>query len=168
MCSSDLCIIMPCNTAHYWYEDLKESTQATFLSIIEATCQRIINDRRDSVAILATTATIRASLYQRRLTSEGVKCIIPDDLNQSKIMQSIISYKSGNYALAFNLMAPYIRELDKKGVNSFIMGCTEIPLILKSLAHEKPGVFIDATDELIKQALNWYYTEPNNCIRNLT
>ncbi|MCX8962528.1 cysteate racemase [Erwinia psidii] len=151
------CIIMPCNTAHFWYEDLRASTPVTFLSIIDITCQKIISDKRDSVAILATTATVRTELYQNKLMKEGISCIIPDDINQKNIMNSIINYKAGNYQAAYDTMASYVENLEQKGVNTFIMGCTEIPLILKPIAQKKPEKFIDATDELIKEAIRWYY-----------
>ncbi|RSB25668.1 aspartate/glutamate racemase family protein [Enterobacter cloacae] len=153
------CIVMPCNTAHFWYEELKASTNATFLSIIDAASRKVLSDDSDSVAILATTATIRAGLYQKKLSGEGIKCIVPDEISQRKIMQSIMSYKAGDFILAFDLMAPYVRKLEDMGVSKFIMGCTEIPLILKELATKEENKFIDATDALINEAVKWFYEE---------
>ncbi|HBR2129137.1 TPA: aspartate/glutamate racemase family protein [Klebsiella variicola] len=153
------CIIMPCNTAHFWYEDLKAATQASFLNIIDVTSHRIVSDKRDNVAILATTATVRAGLYQKKLLNEGVNCIVPDDINQQKIMQSIMNYKSGNFSQAYDIMVSYVKSLERQGVNTFILGCTEIPLILKSHTQLDAEKFVDTTEELIMEAIRWYYSD---------
>ncbi len=151
------CIIMPCNTAHFWYETLKNEVDIEFISIIDAACNRIINDNIESVALLATTATVKIGLYQNKLASAGIKCFIPDELNQYKIMQSIIAYKAGEPEKALQLIMPYIAKLETMGINKFVMGCTEIPIILRSLSIESPAKYIDATEELIKETLRWYY-----------
>jgi aspartate racemase len=46
--------------------------------------------------------------------------------------------------------------LKSDGVNKFVMGCTEIPLILEELVEKSPDEFIDATEALIKEAIDWY------------
>ena len=151
------CIIMPCNTAHFWYETLRNEVDVEFISIIDAACNRIINDNLESVALLATTATVKIGLYQKKLANYGIKCFIPDELNQYKIMQSIIAYKAGEPEKALQLIMPYIAKLESMGINKFIMGCTEIPIILQTLSAQSPEVYIDATEELIKETLRWYY-----------
>ncbi|ENL8514066.1 aspartate/glutamate racemase family protein [Providencia rettgeri] len=150
------CIIMPCNTAHYWYEDLKKEININFISIIDAACKKIIEDNVKKVALLATTATIHTKLYQEKLNVNNIECIVPDEVNQYKIMQSIILYKSGDLAKARELLYPYISQLKSRGIDKFVMGCTEIPLILDELSKNNPEDFIDATEALIKEAINWY------------
>ncbi|HHE6468036.1 TPA: aspartate/glutamate racemase family protein [Providencia rettgeri] len=150
------CIIMPCNTAHFWYEDLIKETGIHFISIINAACNKILKDNVKKVALLATTATIQTKLYQNKLSLHGVECIEPDEMNQYKIMQSIISYKSGDIRKAKELIYPYINQLKSIGINNFVMGCTEIPLILEDISKDSPEQFIDATEALINEAIDWY------------
>ncbi|WP_272694187.1 aspartate/glutamate racemase family protein [Providencia sp. PROV036] len=150
------CIIMPCNTAHFWYEDLIKETGIHFISIINAACNKILKDSVKKVALLATTATIQTKLYQNKLSLHGVECIEPDEMNQYKIMQSIISYKSGDIRKAKELIYPYINKLKSIGVDKFVMGCTEIPLILEEISKDSPEQFIDATEALINEAIDWY------------
>ena len=150
------CIIMPCNTAHYWYEDLKKAVDIHFISIIDAACNKIVSSGIKQVTLLATTATIYTKLYQEKLKKMGVECFIPDEINQYKIMQSIILFKSGDLISAKELIFPYINQLNSLGVNKFVMGCTEIPIILNELSIKSPDDFIDATEELIKETVNWY------------
>ncbi|HGN1705237.1 TPA: aspartate/glutamate racemase family protein [Providencia rettgeri] len=150
------CIIMPCNTAHYWYDDLKKEINIHFISIIDAACAKIIQEGVSTVALLATTATIQTKLYQEKLLKNNVECIVPDEVNQYKIMQSIISYKSGDFKKATELIYPYINQLKLLGVNKFVMGCTEIPLILSDMVKKEPDNYIDATEALVKEAIDWY------------
>ncbi|HGK4757557.1 aspartate/glutamate racemase family protein [Enterobacter cloacae] len=151
------CIVMPCNTAHYWLEELRKNTASEFISIIESACDRIIAEGISSVALVATTATVKTKLYQRRLEKAGISCIIPDVVHQEEIMKSIIAFKRGEHRLSSEIIASSIKSLQDKGCEKIIMGCTEIPLILESHIREKPQDFIDATDELIKRAVQWYY-----------
>ncbi len=165
------CVIIPCNTAHYWYEDLRNSVNMHFISIIDATCNKIIEMGVKRIALLATTATIYTQLYQNNLNKHEVECIVPDEINQYKIMQSIISYKAGNLIKAKELIYPYVEQLKSLGINKFVMGCTEIPLILNEQAEIYPDNFIDATEELIKEAINWYdlngYTTDDNELKKV-
>lgn len=152
------CIIMPCNTAHYWYCELKKHIKIPFISIIESTCERIISEQKHPVAILATTATIRTRLYQNKLAKAGVSYLIPDENDQDSIMKSIRLYKSGNSEVAYNTLLPCLEKLENSGAKYFIMGCTEIPLILHDLSQKQPEKYIDTTEELIKNAIRWYYS----------
>lgn len=150
------CIVMPCNTAHYWYEELMKEVKIPFISIIDSACKTIINNKIKKVALLATTATIRTNLYQNKLNINNVECVVPDEVNQYKIMQSIIAYKAGDIDKAKELIFPYINMLKSDGINKFVMGCTEVPLILDELVEKSPDEFIDATEALIKEAIDWY------------
>ncbi|MBD2792573.1 amino acid racemase [Xenorhabdus szentirmaii] len=149
------CIIMPCNTAHYWYEKLKATTGIHFLNIIEITCNKIVNERINNIAILATTGTIKAGLYQDRLRKEKVDFVVPDDIQQKRVMESIFAYKSGDGERAYLLLESVITQLENMGVERFIMGCSEIPVILSHCDNKDR--YIDATEELVKRAVEWFY-----------
>ncbi|SFU91388.1 aspartate/glutamate racemase family protein [Xenorhabdus koppenhoeferi] len=151
------CIIMPCNTAHYWHDELKASTKIPFLNIVEVTCNKIVSEGVNNVAILATTGTIKTELYQERLKKDNVNYVVPDDIQQGIIMESILAYKSGDGEKAYQLIESVITQLKNVGVERFIMGCTEIPLILSG--HGYQDEYIDATDELVKMAVAWSYLD---------
>ncbi|MBD2796493.1 aspartate/glutamate racemase family protein [Xenorhabdus sp. 18] len=147
------CIIMPCNTAHYWYEELKASTNIYFINMIEVACNKVVKEGIINVAILATTGTIKAGLYQDRLKKYKVNFVVPDDIQQEIIMESILVYKSGDRKKAYWLMEPVITQLKNIGVEKFIMGCSEIPIILSGYGDK--GGYIDATEELVRRAVEW-------------
>ncbi len=151
------CIIMPCNTAHYWYDELSASTNVYFPNMIEIVCNKIVKEGINNVAILATTGTVKARLYQDKLEKENVKYVIPDELQQYQIMESILAYKGGNDDRAYQLMESVVLQLKRAGVKKFIMGCTEIPIIL-SRKEDKEN-YIDTTEALVKVAVDWYCSD---------
>ncbi|ACS85065.1 cysteate racemase [Musicola paradisiaca] len=156
------CIIMPCNTAHYWFDDLKRHTRTEMISIIDATCQWIDEQSLRHVGLLATTATVRADIYQHALSRQQVRCTLPSQAEQDAVMDSIYAYKAGNFALARQLLLPVQTELQRQGVEKIILGCTELPLILAPEILAAPAAYLDATEALVRKTVAWYYTHSHS------
>ncbi|KAL1028514.1 hypothetical protein CH568_004350 [Haemophilus influenzae] len=49
-------------------------------------------------------------------------------------------------------------ELIRHGAEVIILGCTEIPLILKNAMREQPTLYEDSTAALVRAAIRWYQT----------
>lgn len=155
------CIIIPCNTAHFWFDRLQESTHTKMISIVESAIQYIKNSNIHEVYILATTATISTQLYQKEFVNNKINFTIPSSVFQNLIMESIYKYKAGEYAKAKEIMNSIIKNYTLKDDKKFLLACTEIPLILEDWIKIHPNLFIDATDLLIKNAIDWY--QYKNC-----
>jgi len=133
-------IIMPCHTAHLWYEDIKKSLCIPFYSMIENTVQKLIIQKEYSnrqILLLATETTIQNKLYQNAFSNSS-KIIIPNQEEQSvvnKIIKSIKSLKidSNQYIEELNII---LSEYKKKGINVILGGCTEIPLVFPYLSND--------------------------------
>ncbi|MFP9229635.1 cysteate racemase [Pectobacterium cacticida] len=151
------CIIIPCNTAHYWFNELKQQCHVEMLSIIDVTCQAIKNANTTRVALLATTATVKARIYQDNLLRLNIECYTPNDTDQHQVMDSIYAYKSGDIIGAYNKLLPIKESLLASGVEKIILGCTELPLILEPEVRFSPQYYVDATEELIKKTVEWYF-----------
>ena len=89
LCGAD-CLVMPCNTAHYFLPRLAPLTKLPFLSMIEAAA-RACRERfpGKAAAILATTGTLAAGLYQDALAAEGVPFLVPDEAERDALMELI-------------------------------------------------------------------------------
>ena len=146
-------IVMPCNTAHYWIEEIKKAVTIPVVDMIEETAKETARLYRSSrtVGIMAATGTVRSGLYQRRLRDLGIKAISPTDNGQARLMQVIYSVKSGNLPKASTAAVEIGQELVKAGAEAIIAGCTEIPLILKT--GDLPVPIIDATQVLATRAI---------------
>lgn len=152
------CIIIPCNTAHYWFDRLKQTSTTTMLSIIDSSVSYIKNNNISEVCILATSATINTHLYQTKLDQQKIKYTLPSEMLQQQIMNSIYLYKSGKIAESKKIMHEIISVYTKQSNMNFLLACTEIPLILEEYIQIKPTQFIDATDVLVKNAIHWYHS----------
>ena len=151
------CIIIPCNTAHYWYDDLKRQARVEMISIIDSTISEISLAGYRNVGLLATDATVAGGIYQTRLAEKGITLTMPSTNQQQAIMRSIYLFKAGNVGQAHQLMAEAAQHLLQQGVEALICGCTEVPIILAHEISRQPERYIDATAALVRAAINWYH-----------
>lgn len=154
-CGAD-CIIMPCNTAHYFLPRLQALTEVPFLSMPEATaktCRTRFPGR--TAAVLATKGTLAAGLYQRALEAESVPFLIPGGAEQDALMRVIYDgVKAGAAPEAYRAdMRAVLEAMRARGAGYFILGCTELPLAAQALALDDPAV--DPTAELAKAAVRF-------------
>ena len=84
-CGAD-CIIMPCNTAHYFLPQLQAKTEIPFLSMLSATAKTCAAKfPGKTAAVLGTKGTLATGLYDRALETESVRCmtgLLPDELSE--------------------------------------------------------------------------------------
>lgn len=150
------CIIMPCNTAHYFLPALQAQTAIPFISMLEATaraCAAAYPGKR--AAILATRGTLATGLYERALEKEGVDFLLPEEPQRDVLMHLIYEVVKAARPLApeADLWAQLLEQLRRAGADYFILGCTELPIIADTLPA--PGPFIDPTAELAKAAIRF-------------
>ena len=97
-----LALAMPCNTAHFWYGALAADCPVPFLSIVSASldCLRALAAPGDSVAILATRATLEAKIFERPLVELGCRPMLPEEhAMATQVLPAIQKVKEGREAL---------------------------------------------------------------------
>ena len=151
------CIVIPCNTAHYWFQKLQQTAQVPMISILDCVSSEIQNRGIQRVGLMATNATIATGIYKQRIEGEGGECLIPDDQSQEEIMRSIYDIKAARLEDGRRRMEKVFNQLISDGAQSVILGCTEIPVGLAEIAKQKPVQCIDATALLAEACVNWYY-----------
>ena len=154
-CGAD-CIIMPCNTAHYFLPRLQSLTKIPFLSMLEATAKTCAaRFPSETAAVLATKGTLSAGLYQTALEKEGVPFLLPSEAEQDALMRVIYDgVKAGKGPEDYRAdMESVVGSLSARGADYFILGCTELPLAAQALAL--PQSTVDPTAELAKAAIRF-------------
>lgn len=154
-CGAD-CIIMPCNTAHYFLPRLQRETAIPFISMPAETARACARQYPGKTAcILATRGTLASGLYNAALESEGVSYLLPDEGQRDVLMYAIYDCVKGGKPLETvrEPMEALLGELSQKGADYFILGCTELPIVAQEL--RLPGVFVDPTAELAKAAIRF-------------
>jgi aspartate racemase len=126
-------IIMPCNTAHYFYEDLKNAVNIPFLSMIEETAKYLkkMFSLEKKIGLLATEGTCKLKIYHNILEKYGIEVSVPTDFYQKSVTDAIYNLKSGIYQKNFDGFYETIETMKNFEVNRFILGCTELPVLFQ-------------------------------------
>lgn len=130
-------IIMPCHTAHYYYDEIITHITIPFLHLQEETGRFLVKEYKSlkKFGLLGTIATIRTGLFQRIFQRMGLEIIAPDETGQQKIMTAIYGpegMKKGFKREPRELLLTVIEDLKKQGVEAIVAGCSEISLVLNA------------------------------------
>ncbi|HHW17710.1 MAG TPA: amino acid racemase [Firmicutes bacterium] len=135
-------IAIPCNTAHYFYDDIRSAVSIPVLHIMEEVA-RSVKGKVKKAGLLASTGTVKTGLYERALNEVGIEMTVPEGRDQDKVMEAIYLVKAGKLEEAKAIALEQGKLLVSQGVEVVIAGCTEIPLILRD--GDLPVTVIDAT-----------------------
>jgi aspartate racemase len=152
------CIVIPCNTAHYWFDDLTADSPVPFLHIVEATADEL--DRRGAqgaaLGLIGTEPTLHGKLFEAPLSARGYRCRPASvDVMKRLVRPGINLVKSNRTAEAEPLFRAAIDSMIADGASIVVLGCTEVPA---GLPMGDPWVrdrCIDPTEALARAALTW-------------
>ena len=142
-------IVMPCNTAHYWYDDLKKRIKIPILSMPKEVYlhTRMKCKKNSKIGILCTEATIKTSVYSKYFNKD-FKLITPKkSLQKSSVNRAIKYVKMGKVKEAEKAIRPAVKYLVNQKCKKIILGCTELPIAIfayksfKKIKNSK--IFID-------------------------
>lgn len=134
-------IVIPCNTAHYFIDEVRRSVSVPVPSIITETVMHLKRCGFKKAAVLATEGTIATGSYQRDLEEHGIGYAVPDDEAKAGLMHLIYGcVKKGVIPQADDLYA-IARPMFEDGCDCAILGCTELSLIGKKMNDRR---FVDS------------------------
>ena len=149
------CIVMPCNTAHYWYPRLSQQCKVHTISILDSVVQEAVARGYKKVGIMATTATMQTHMYKSKLAQYQIEVVEPSDIQQTAVMEGIYAVKGGKVEAGQQAMLPVFESLLAQGAEAVILGCTEIPVALAEQAYHQPHLCLDSLDILADQCIQW-------------
>ena len=128
-------IVIPCNTAHYFYDAISEAVNIPIINIIEETVRYAVekNHVKHNLGILATSGTIHSLTYHRVCESYGLNCITPDDTVQNAVMDIIYNQVKAGIAVNRDEMNAVINYMRARGCEAIVMGCTELSVVYRDL-----------------------------------
>jgi len=155
-------IVIPCNTAHYWYNDLQKKTRIPIISMPrEVYLHALKTCRKNSkIGLLATEGTIKTGVYSK-FFDKKFKLIYPIKSIQSKnINKAIKLVKMGKIKNAAKTIKPAVNFLIKMKCKKIILGCTELPIAIfafKSFQKiKKSKTFLDPNLILANSSMKKY------------
>lgn len=136
------CILLGANTMHHIADKVEAAIRVPLIHIADAAAAAIRETGLDTVALLGTKYTMQMDFYRERLLKNGIRAIIPDEEGIRYVNQSIYTELDKGIFLD-DTRAQYIRiirQMMERGAQGVILGCTEIPLLIKQ-EHAPVPVF---------------------------
>ncbi|MGM0437032.1 MAG: aspartate/glutamate racemase family protein [Bacillota bacterium] len=124
-------LVIPCNTAHYYYEELNKKIGIEIINMIEEVAKKVDeNNNIKKVGLMGTKGVIKSKIYHQELLEYDIEVIQPNKENMDKIMEIIYTIKSGKQdKKQQSTLTEIALELVDKGAEGLILGCTELPLL---------------------------------------
>ena len=147
-------IVIPCNTAHFWFDELiKHDVPIIHIVDSVANALRGVNVT-GTVGVMGTQGTIEFGLYQNHLGKLGWDCIVPTTEEMDTLVQPAIDLiKSGQLDQAHDMFMSVVDSLIARGAQAVVLGCTEIPLAVREESRNGTPL-INSIDSLVKVAIN--------------
>jgi aspartate racemase len=145
-------LMLGANTAHIVAERVSEKIGLPLIDIRVATAHAIHEKKLRKVGLLGTVYTMELDFYKSKLLENGIEAIIPESKNDRDFMEETLVHELGKGILIDKTKSEYLRIVDKliaEGAEGIILGCTEIPLLIK---QEDISVPVFDTTQLHVQA----------------
>jgi len=147
-------IVMPCITAHAFYDKIVGSASVPFLympQIVIKACSD--NFARKTAGVLSTEVTAKLGLLTKPMDELNLPYITPKQSEQDEIMRLIMEVKvNGDMTEIAKDFSKVLDAMSTRGADYFVLGCTELPVIMNYCEGNR-YVFIDTTLELAKAAI---------------
>jgi aspartate racemase len=148
-------IVVPCNTAHFFTDQIVAATRVPVLSIVAET----VVEARSRAAVLhtagllATTGTVVSGVYQRALEEHGIETLVPDDGDQARLMEIIYDQvKAGATVDVAGLLA-LVDGLCSRGAQVVLLGCTELSVVADDFDLLADPLLVDSLEVLARRTI---------------
>lgn len=122
-------LVMPCNTAHHFYDGVQASVDIPVLNMIELTRDYLIKIGVKKAGLIATVGTVKSGIYQRSFENVGIEILTPDEKQQAAIMDLIYNgVKAGKRDYDAASARCVMEDMISCGSQILVFGCTELPI----------------------------------------
>ena len=126
-------LVLCANTLHVIADRLEDRLELPLIHIVDATAAEIRKAGIERVSLLGTRYTMELPFFKERLARHGIVGVTPELADRDFIHESIFS-ELGKNILRDTTRARFLSVIDtlaKQGATGSILGCTEIPLLIK-------------------------------------
>lgn len=148
------------NTPHQLFDQLKERSRIPLISIVEATCNEAKSKGLKKAGLFGTDLTMKASFFPDVFRKQNIEVVTPDEEDRKLINYKLFSeielgiFKDETRELLIGIIEKMVRE---QHIDSLILGCTELPLILT--AETYAGIPILNTTKIHVESIAKYCCE---------
>jgi len=155
-------IVIPCNTAHYWYKDLQKKINIPIINMPKEVFNHTKKKckKNSKIGLLATEGTLKTKVYDKFFNKNYKLCFPNKKLQKISVNKAIKDVKMGNVKRAAKTIQPAVNYLIKHKCKKIILGCTELPIAIfafKSINTVKSSkIFLDPNLILASAAMKKY------------
>ena len=155
-------IVIPCNTAHYWYNDLQKRIKIPIINMPNEVFKytKKNSKKKSKIGLLATEGTLKTGIYRKLFNKKFILVNPTKNMQIKYVNKAIKNVKMGNIKLAEKTINPVINYLIRMKCKKIILGCTELPIAIfafKSFKKIKSSkLFLDPNLILAHSAMTKY------------
>jgi aspartate racemase len=140
------CILIGANTMHKMADEVGAAVGIPLIHVAEETAKVISGKQLKKVALLGTKYTMQLDFYKDKLSGHGIAAIIPSEEDINYVNDAIYSEMSKSLFLPATKgrFISIIDDLIQQGAEGIILGCTEIPILIKQ--EDCPVPVFDTTN----------------------
>ena len=133
-------IILCANTLHQYVDDLEKETDLKIVHIADATAKEINRVGLTKIGLLGTRVTMEMDFYTKRLHHAGIESLVPEKPEREFIHNAIMEelLKEEFKEETKEKFLRIINDLERGGAQGIVLGCTEIPLLIKQKDTQLP------------------------------
>ncbi|MBL0737223.1 aspartate/glutamate racemase family protein [Flavobacterium sp. GN10] len=127
-------ILLCANTMHLIADRLQQAIDIPLIHIAEETAVEIQKKELKKVGLLGTRFTMELDFFKDKLAEKGIEAIIPASEEVKDFIHYTIFEELGRGIATEETKKRYLEianELINNGAEGIILGCTEIPLVIK-------------------------------------
>ena len=127
------CIILCANTPHMAADIIQENIAIPLIHIAEETSKEIARHRLNKIGLIGTRFTMEQSFFTEKLSKNGISTLIPGNEERDYIHSTIFN-ELAKGIFSDEIKNNYLQIMEglmQKGAEGIILGCTEIPMLLK-------------------------------------
>ena len=145
-------LVMVCNTAHAYTEEIRAAVDIPFVSIIDVVMDAVRTHRAQCIGVMAADGCLQAGLYQQALRDAGGEPLLWNSSEQAHFMDLLYRIKAGERSAELRSgLQSLAASLVFGGAELLIAGCTEIPLLLQ--AGDTDVELLSSTDLLVARTV---------------
>jgi len=143
------------NTMHAVFDEVEKRSPMPLISIVDATAEEVRKERLQVVGLLGSTFTMGGDFYKKKLLSYSIDTIVPGKKDQEYVNRVIFEELVNGQILQRSRKGfiRIIEDLKDRGVQGVILGCTEIPLLVRE--EDVDVKLFDTTVIHAEKALNY-------------
>ena len=155
-------IVIPCNTAHYWFDSLQKKIRIPIINMPEEVYFHAIKQCKinSKIGLLATEGTVKTGIYNKFFDKKFKLINSSKSIQLKNINKAIHLVKIGKINDAQKVIKPAVDFLIKMKCNKIILGCIELPIAIFANKHFKnikfTKLFLDANSILARTTIKRY------------